>query len=453
MKRTITQFLAHEFAATSHDAIPSSSRAAVQRLIVDHVGITYMGAAFTGNAILAYAKELGGPPEAVMIGGGAQVPAELAASVNAQLCRNTDFEETGPGTHVGPLVVHTALAVGQRVGASGRDIIDAATLGYMLTARLHFARREGWPRTSILQHRTVAAAISARLLGYDTEMMARTLSLAWELPPRIHIAGGVDFIDKRIYPFALASGLGAPLFGARNGVQAAVMVGHGFESVPDEIDQHLDEYDIEVLTGPAPFHRVEGEMELKPWVSSRPSQGALQAIADLVEAHDISAGDVTDVRVGLSDMYQKGWLNDPAPNNYWEAIYSTQWAVAMVLQRLPAGPKWVSEGRLNDPFSRNLAAMVEITEDPEASRAWWDLDWLSIRGTVEIDVGAKTYAAACTLRETYGSPGMDMTEMMVEQKFLESAAPHLGESRARELLSALLQLDQVADIRDIAPLF
>ena len=50
------------------------------------------------------------------------------------------MENTGPGLHAGPLVVHTALAMGQRTGAGGADMLTAIALGYDLNARFHLAR-------------------------------------------------------------------------------------------------------------------------------------------------------------------------------------------------------------------------------------------------------------------------------------------------------------------------
>ena len=449
--QSVTAKLAAEVAETPFDAIPGSALEAIKRLVIDHVGITYMGAVFTGEALIAYAQELGGRPEAVLIGAGIKVPAELAAGINAQLCRNTDFEETGPGTHVGPLIAHTALAVGQRVRASGRDVLAAAALGYALCARFHFARGEDWPRTSVVHHRTVAAAIASRLLGHDAAMTARALSLAWEFPPRIHIPAVLEFTFKRISPLALKSALGAPLFGARGGVQAAVMAGLGFESVPDEIDLHISGYDLEVLCEPpTPFHHVSGKMELKPWVCSRPCSCAMQGIANLIREHAIDAHEVTAIRLRLSGIYLRHWLNEPAPDTYWEAIYSTQWATAMVLQGIPAGPKWVTEERLADPFSRRLAAMVEITEDEEATRAYWELRWLDVRGSAEIDVGGETYRAAYTMGETLGSPGNNMPEAMVEEKFMEATALSLSWEQGNDLLDALRGIEELSDVNDLA---
>ena len=451
--QSVTTKLAAEVAETPFDAIPGSALEAIKRLVIDHVGITYMGAVFTGEALIAYAQELGGRPEAVLIGAGIKVPAELAAGINAQLCRNTDFEETGPGTHVGPLIAHTALAVGQRVGASGRDVLAAAALGYALIARFHFARGADWPRTSVVHHRTAAAAIASRLLGHDAAMTARALSLAWEFPPRTHMAS-FEFKFKRVSPLAMLSALGAPLFGARGGVQAAVMTGLGFESVPDEIDLHISGYDLAVLCEPpTPFHHVSGEMELKPWVCSRPCSCAMQGIANLIREHAIDAPDVTAIRLRLSGIYLRHWLNDPAPDTYWEAIYSTQWAAAMVLQGIPAGPKWVTEERLADPFSRRLAAMVEITEDPDSTRAYFELRWQDIRGSVEIEAGGETHRASYTMGETLGSPRTNMPEAMVEEKFMEATSLSLSPEKGHGLLEALRRIEEVSDINDVAALF
>ena len=59
----------------------------------------------TCQYLLDYARDVGGKPEAVLIGTDLKVPADMAAGINGHLCRTTDFEETGPGTHVGPLCV------------------------------------------------------------------------------------------------------------------------------------------------------------------------------------------------------------------------------------------------------------------------------------------------------------------------------------------------------------
>jgi 2-methylcitrate dehydratase len=448
-RASVTATLAAEVATTPLASIPKAALDGIRRLIVDHVGITYMGYAFTGQALHAYADDVGGGrPEAVLIGSGKKVTAEIAAGVNAQICRNTDFEETGPAQHIGPLTVHTALAVGQRAHASGREILAAAALGYVLNGRFHFARRGD---NTAPQHRVTAAAIASRLLGYDTAKTARAISLAWEFPMRPHF---FPLEIKAPTPKRVSAlGMGA-LFHARVGVQATLMAGHGFTSLPDEIDQGMGDYDVAALTRPAtPWDVVTDHMELKPWVCSRGAQCAMQAVSTLVQDHAIDPRAVTAVRLRLSKMYTRPHQFDPAPNTYWEAIYSTQWATAMVLQGIPAGPKWVTAERLADPFSRQLAAMVEITEDPESTRAYMELRRLETGGAAEIVVGNATHRAAFVNGETYGSPKVPMTDAMLEAKFLEVTSLSMAPERARALLSALRRLEEVDDINRLAEKF
>lgn len=447
VEASVTETLAREVATTPAAAIPRPAMDAIKRLFIDHIGITYMGHAFSGKALHDYARDVGGRPDAVLIGSGARVSAEVAAGVNAQICRNTDFEETGPAQHTGPLNIHAAFAMAQRTGASGKAMLAASALGYVLNGRFHFSRRTD---NTAPQHRIVAAAIASRLQGFDTEKTARAMSLALEIPLRPH-AFPLDANapkPKRISPLGMQ-----PLFHARAGVQAAVMIGHGFESVRDELDNNLGDYDIAALTNPAtPWDVISEHMELKPWVCSRGAQCAMQSLDELVKQHKVDPKAIAGIRLRLSKMYLRPHQWDPAPDNYWQAIYSTQWAASMVLQQVPPGPKWVVAERLADPFSRKLATMVEITEDEESTRAYVELRRLDCRGTVEIDVGGKTHTASYTNRNTWGAGSRPMTDAMIADKFLEATSLSMKPARARDLLAALQNIEEIADVNSVAAL-
>lgn len=443
-RQSATSILAREIVETRTADVPAPAIAAMKRLAIDHLGIAYMGAAFTGKGLHGYARDMGGRPDAVLIGAGLRVPAEVAAGLNAQFCHVTDFHETGPGLHVGPLCFYTALAVGQRVGASGRDVLAAAALGYVLTGRFHFARTAD---ASVPQLRIVAAAIAARLLGHDHVKASRAMSMAGEFPYRPLAYYMNARQPKRISPFGMTG------FSTRAGVQAALYAEYDVESVADEIDQWLPEYDREkLLQQPTPFHWCWDQMELKPWVCSRHSQAGIQAVHDLVRENAIDARTVAGVTLALSGMYLIPHQFEPAPDTFLEATLSTQWAVAMVLQGVPAGPQWLTRERLADPFSRQLAARVQIVEDPESTRAYKELRWFDIRGGATIAAGGKTYRRTCTIAETWGSPGVDMTEAMEREKFLESTALSMSRDKALALLEAARRIDGMADVNALVPL-
>jgi len=252
---------------------------------------------------------------------------------------------------------------------------------------------------------------------------------------------------KRISPF------GTTGFYTRAGVQAALFAEYDVESVPDEIDQWLPEYDRDkLLQQPTPFHWCWDQMELKPWVCSRHSQAGIQAVYNLARENTIDAETVTSVTLELSGMYLIPHQFEPAPDSFLQATLSTQWAAAMVLQGLPAGPKWLTAERLADPFSRRLAARVQIVEDPESTRAYKELRWFDIRGGATIVAGGKNYHRTYTIAETWGSPGADMPEAMEREKFLETTVLSMGRDKALALLQAVRRIDEMADVNELAAL-
>lgn len=450
----ITEALAAEVAETDDGDIPDRARRAIETLILDHVGIAYMGAALTGAPLIAFARDQGGRADAVLLGSDLRVPAALAAGLNGQFSRATNFEETGPGRHIGPLCVHTALAVGQRVGTTGRAMVTAAALGYLHCARFHQAVRAN---NGMAHHRTTAAAIAARLHGFDRRRTARALNLAWEMPHRFRAdtssrVATLAFEAKRISPFGTPGPLATPFFHARHGIEAALLVAHGLTSVEAEIDRDRADYDVPgLLRQPPPFDLI-GRMELKPWPCNRPGQCAIQALSDLLQDHAIDPDTVTELRLHVPRVSAVPHQVDPAPDTYWEAIYSIHWAAAMVVLGIPAGPKWVTASRLRDPRARRLAAMVEVREDREATLAYEETRRDDVLGSVEIVAAGRSYRAQASLGQTLGSPNRPMSAAAIDAKFREASSLALTPTHAERLITALRSIDTVVDVGELAAL-
>ena len=440
---SITRQLAEEIVGTTHDGVPEAARLQIRRLIADQVGVAFLGMKLTGAAFAGYARVLGGTPDAVLMGTNLRVPAELAAGINAQVCRNTDYEETGPGLHAGPVVAMTALAVGERVGASGRDVVAAAALGYELNARFFFARRDG----DIRHLGVTAAAIAARLLGLDAAATNRALGLAWELPSK-SVVYQVPKTPKRVSRLGMAN-----VVSARQGVQAALLVAQGFDALPDELDTLADQYDLAALArSPAPYRHTATQLMLKPWPASRLCHGAIQMAERLMREHALRPEQIERVVLGLADIYLMPHQNDPAPDDYWQAIYSVQWNLAMALLGVPPGPDWSAARRLRDPVARALAARIELREDPEATQAMRALRWLDLPNTIELHAGGRVFRERILFHDVLGSPGAPMPPAMFDGKFRTLVAPALGAERAARLLDALHAIDDAPDIRAVTAL-
>ncbi len=95
-----------------------------------------------------------------------------------------DDYHSGAKLHPGAVVIPAALAVAERQGASGRDVLRAIVAGYELTIRTSLAagtlsmRRRGWHITGLCGTFGAAAA-AGQLLGLDSLRIGQRSGFGW----------------------------------------------------------------------------------------------------------------------------------------------------------------------------------------------------------------------------------------------------------------------------------
>src|SRR5579872_3070368 len=92
----------------------------------------------SARVIRDLAKEQGGKPEATVWFDGAKLPVTLAARVNSMLsdAAASDDSDLRNVAHTGTCLTSTGLAMGERVGASGADLLAAIVAGYEAAGRI-----------------------------------------------------------------------------------------------------------------------------------------------------------------------------------------------------------------------------------------------------------------------------------------------------------------------------
>ena len=144
-----------------------------------------------------------------------RTPPGAAAFANAVLLHARTQEDAHPAGHVGVVVIAAALAIAERVDATGADLLAALAAGYEVALRIgrdHAAdaSTRGF-RTTPLYGVFGAAAASARLLRLDPPAMRNALALA------ANAACGLrEFVIAGTGEFPFHAG-----FAARNGISAA----------------------------------------------------------------------------------------------------------------------------------------------------------------------------------------------------------------------------------------
>ena len=186
--RDITRRLARHAATLQYEALPPALVDLLKQCVLDTLGVSIGASTLAPEAaILAdYVKDLGGKPEATVLGFGGKAPAPWAAFVNGSLGHMLDYDDMGESGHPGIVTIPVALAVAEKLGGvSGRDFIAAVAAGTDVMTRISRAidvpdwtMTEGWFATQLIGF-VAGAATAGRLLGLDTERMENALGIGF----------------------------------------------------------------------------------------------------------------------------------------------------------------------------------------------------------------------------------------------------------------------------------
>jgi 2-methylcitrate dehydratase PrpD len=303
----------------------------------------------TGRLIAAFAREQGGTPEASVVGHGFATGAAHAALANGTMGYACDFEPHHPEAILHPIAVMApaALAIGERVRASGRDFLAAVALGCEVEYRVSMALGPAEQYALGFHPSAVcgafgATAAAACLLRLNTEATVRALGLAacqasglmaWESDP-----------SENSRPFQMG-------MAARNGVTAALLAGGGFGG-PSGVFDHGHTVFKAFSRNPRPELLTAGlgarwdgitELAIKPYPCVSFLHPALDALFALVREH----------RGGVHCI-------DANPLKSHCAQYVLP--VALARGRLEIGDLFVDR-RLADPLVRELATRVRVEAD------------------------------------------------------------------------------------------
>jgi 2-methylcitrate dehydratase PrpD len=172
----------------------------------------------------------GGVGEAGVVGSALMVPARAAALANGTISHALDFDDTHFG-HIGHpsvAVVPAALALAQKVGASGADFLAAALVGVEASVRVGLWLGRGHYQAGFHQTATAgafgAALAGARLLGLEAEATRHALGLA---------AGRASGLKAQFGSMAKPLNAG---MAAANGVEAALLASLGMQAGREVLD-------------------------------------------------------------------------------------------------------------------------------------------------------------------------------------------------------------------------
>jgi 2-methylcitrate dehydratase PrpD len=447
-----TSALAEFIAGLTAEAVPAAVRTRTLEVILDGTGCLLAAAnpAYsTGRLIAEFVREQGGASEASVVGHGFRTGAVHAALANGTMGYACDFEPHHPEAILHPIAVTipAALAVGERVGASGRAFLAAVALGCEVEYRVSMALGPSAQYALGFHPSAVcgcfgAAAAAANLLGLDDEAVGRALGLAacqasglmaWESDP-----------SENARPFQMG-------IAARNGVTAALLAAKGFGGPPAVFDHGHTVFQAfsraprpELLTRDL-GSRFDGVIELaiKPYPCVSFLHPALDALFGLVGEHDLAVEDIESIVLRFPRSGAHCIDGNPLKSHCAQYVL----AVALARGRLEVADLFTDQ-RAVDPRIATLGQRIRVeTDDGHLEARFPDV----YASEIELrTVSGRTLSRQSEIARGY--PETPMTTDEIAAKFRELAGSIAPPGRVAALEDAIAALPEVADLGAYAEL-
>ena len=446
----ITRKLAHFAGGLRYEDIPGEVIEKAKDCILDQLGVELIGSTLEWNKIpYRYVVGLGGRAESTIVNYGTRTLALDAAFVNATFGQGCELDDVGFGSggHLSAATVPVAIALCEKRPVSGREAIASVVAGWDVMHRILLAVRPSANKRGFHSHGIggpFAAAVTAgRLLQSSEEEMVNAFGIAGS-----HSAGSTEYDQTGGEVKRVHAGLAA-----RAGIQSAMLAKLGLTGPPTIIEGKrgfcrvfADHYDMDVITKNlgTDFKIMTAWFKVYPCVSA--VQGAIDALALLIEQHHIRTEDVEEIQVGLSETSVMHGGTIYEPHDVASAQFSLPFSMAVRLLKNDNDLSLYMDRNLwRDPRVLAVARKVRSYAVPEARG---DKNYLTKMAIKLIDGRTvQTYQ-----EYPRGCPLNPVTRDDIRNKFRKLASVVLAKTKVDEIIDKIEQLENVKDISILVPL-
>lgn len=449
----ITEKLARFVVETRMEDIPQEALKVAQMGITDCIGVTFPGSLEPqGKIIRDYVRKMGGVAESSIIGSDMKTSPYLAALANGTMGHALDYDDMGGfGGHPSVVLAPAVLAMGERIGASGKDILAAYVIGFEVATCLHeplwkhYLR--GWHATDNFGSLGAGAAV-ARLLKLNVHQVRMVLGIAASL------AGGLrqnfGTMTKPLHAGQAAA----------NGIQAALLAQAGLTA------------DDSIIETPLGFARVFGHDEevdwekaseglgktfnitalstngiaIKPYPSCGCTHAGIDAALALKEKYGVKSEDIAEVELATSP-YEGQVVIHHRPKSGLEGKFSLEYTVARALHSGEVKLRHFTDEGVREPEIKRLIERMKWVEKYPLPTFGKQRDSIGTQ-SVSVKMGdGKEYSHE--VRISKGLPQRPLTAEEFNSKYRDCASTVLSKEGVEKSLSMLLNLGGVKNIREL----
>jgi len=450
-----SELLASFVAGIDLDGVPLAVREKAKLIFLDTLGVALASSTMDfGIMALAVARSLGGGKKSRLIGTGDRVHPANAVLANGTLAHGLDYDDTLEEAivHTGCCGVITALAVGEAVGAGGRQVLEAAIAAIEVMSKVgvvapgRFHARGFHPTAVCATFGAVAAA--GRLYGLSVAQMVDAFGVCGS-----QSSGIIEYLADGSWTKRLHPG-----WSAHGGIVATLLAREGFRGPATVLEGRHGFYKCFGGDGDYPWERLEElgrsweipKIAFKSYPCGSISHPYMDCALRLRQKYLPRVDDIDEVWCRTAEgPVPRLWepiADKRRPKTSYGAKFSLPYSIACMLVRGKAGLEEFSDAAIQDGEILRVAAKVGYELDPS-------IDYprhFSGHVTIRMKDGR-------TFEENQPHPRGGLEDPLppaeIEEKFRANAALALTDKKAEQIVAALKNLETLGAVTDLTRLF
>lgn len=433
--------LAEHAASWRTAPLSSDVEHAARRALIDWFAALLPGCRQPPATLMARAlADERGSGRAVSYVDGARTGLRHAALINGTASHIVEFDDIWRWGvyHPGCPTVAAALAAAQSRGTDMAALLRALVAGYEVSCRIAQAVQPShydyWHTTGTVGTFGAAAAVAV-LLDCDAAQTAHAIATAATMAGGLQQAFRGDGMSKPLHPGHAAEAGALAAMAAREGMTGALDVLHGPAGFAAATSADTGKWDKAIAAIGKPLTITQ--MTVKNHGCCGHIFAALDATRDLQREHGFTADDIESLHVG-GYAATKNVCDRPHATTEQEARFSTQFTIASIMLYGGVRLDAFMPARLTDPAIRAVMPRITVSLDEECEAAFPGAR--SAKVTIRLRDGRELYRHQPTRK---GDPDAPLSDLELDEKFLELAGPVLGEAEAAHFLGQLRGSDEL----------
>ncbi|MBI5969408.1 MAG: MmgE/PrpD family protein, partial [Deltaproteobacteria bacterium] len=367
---SVTKTLAEFIMETKLVDIPAEARQFGKWAILDCLGVAMAGSKDPlSRSLMGLLEDMGGQPKASVWGKKLKTSSPLAALANGTFGHALDFDDINRTMrgHPSVPVLPAAMAVGEELQASGKEVLQAYLIGVEVETKLGAGLNPhlfegGWHPTAILGV-IGAAAAGAKLLKFSSDKICLALGIAASMASGLRQNFGT--MTKPLHAGHAAS----------SGVVATKLAQRGFTADRGIVEGKLgyahafagpEKYDLDKIVAKLgnPFDILSPGVGLKRYPSCARTHPAIDAMLEMVLENDIHPEDVEAIACSGSYTTPQLLIHS-RPRTALEGKFSMEFCLALALLERKVELSQFKDKKVQDPKIQEMIKKVTFSIRPD----------------------------------------------------------------------------------------